>query len=387
MKDDLSFMADLPPTNGRYIVFDTETTGLNLNYDHILELAALEVLNGALTGKLFQIYIKPRTKIKKEATEVNNMDNDFYRKYYDKVYENERQLLINFLTFVDNSIIFAHNASFDCNFINKELEFHKLPKIPKEKFRCTMRIYKKLTVHNKIVSYSLENCALNFEIEHDKKRLHSGIYDAEICAKFLLKIFEKYNVNENTHESVKSSNASIESCIRMIGDLNSIKTCSPKYVQGLGSDKFESIYANGLKEDKDRAVKDLKSGLLSTIDQTHNNTGRDINDSEFLSDKELSVCITDFDNLSLVYTDSKATTNTMNPKEKLKNNISIQEKYDEKMKALKEMNRSYVINTQNQSGQDQNTFTSQRLQDERRKEFEKKIDKNTLKEHFQNFNK
>ncbi len=26
MKDDLSFMADLPPTNARYIVFDTETT-------------------------------------------------------------------------------------------------------------------------------------------------------------------------------------------------------------------------------------------------------------------------------------------------------------------------------------------------------------------------
>jgi DNA polymerase-3 subunit epsilon len=387
MKDDLTFMADLPPTNARYVVFDTETTGLNLNYDHILELAAIEVINGALTGNLFQVYIKPRTKIRKEATEVNNMDNDFYRKNYEKVYENERQLLINFLTFVDNCIIFAHNASFDCNFINKELEFHKLPKIPKEKFRCTMRIYKKFTVQNKIVSYSLESCAQNLQIESDKKRLHSGIYDAEICAKFLLKLFEKYNVNEKTHETVKSSSSSVESCLRIIGDLNGVKSCNPNYVQGLGGEKKEMISQYSLPDDRDKAAKELRSGLLSTIDQTCNNSSREMNNSEFLSDKELSVCITDFDNLSLNYTDSKVTTNTLNLKDNFKNNNTIQEKYDEKMKALKDINRSYVINTLNNPGHDQNTMTSQKIHDDRRKEFEKKIDRNTLREHFQNFNK
>src|SRR5689334_17614129 len=124
MKDEWTFMSILPPTSGRYIVFDTETTGLIPKYDHILEIAAVEVINGALTGSQFHVYIKPRTKIKKEATEVNKMDNSFYGKHYEKVFENEKQLLTNFLTFVGKSIIFAHNAIFDHNFINKELGFH-----------------------------------------------------------------------------------------------------------------------------------------------------------------------------------------------------------------------------------------------------------------------
>ena len=57
------------------------------------------------------------------------------------------------------------------------------------------------------------------------------------------------------------------------------------------------------------------------------------------------------------------------------------------MKAITEMNRSYVINTlNNKTGYDQNR-TVQKMVDENRKEFEKKIDKNTLKEQFQKLNK
>ena len=36
----------------RCIVFDTETTGINYKKDHILELAAVEVENFKLTGKI-----------------------------------------------------------------------------------------------------------------------------------------------------------------------------------------------------------------------------------------------------------------------------------------------------------------------------------------------
>ena len=97
IKDDWSFLSNLPPTIGRYIVFDTETTGLIPKYDHVLEVAAAEVIDGKLTGSQFHIYIKPRTKIRKEATEVNKMDNDFYKKHYENVFENEKQLLANFL--------------------------------------------------------------------------------------------------------------------------------------------------------------------------------------------------------------------------------------------------------------------------------------------------
>ena len=42
----------------RCIVFDTETTGIYHTKDHILELAAIEIVNFELTGQIMHIYIK-----------------------------------------------------------------------------------------------------------------------------------------------------------------------------------------------------------------------------------------------------------------------------------------------------------------------------------------
>jgi DNA polymerase-3 subunit epsilon len=391
MKDEWTFMSQLPQTVGRYVVFDTETTGLVPKSDHILEIAAIEVVNGALTGNQFHVYIKPRTRIRKEATEINKMDNEFYKKNYDKVYENEKQLLTNFLNFVNGSIIFTHNAVFDYNFISKELEYHNLPLIPKNNFRCTMRIYKKFTSQNKLMSYSLEKCAESFEIEIDKNRLHSGIYDTEITAKMLIRIFEKYNMKENTHVS---SNKSLESCLRNLNDGDDKKslTSSPTKSNPTARTNTLSLNTNTLPSERDKAARDLKLGLLTTMEDTNNISAQNMNE-DFLSQKELSVCITDFDNLSLVYTDSKATTNTLNPRVQETNTYnpgSIQTKYDDKIKALTDLNRTYVNNTMNNNTVNTSNINNrsvQQIHDNNRKEFEKKIDRNTLRDHFQNLNK
>ena len=67
MSEEWNFLSNLPSTLGRYIVFDTETTGLIPKYDQILEIAATEIINGKSTGNQFHVFIKPRTKIKKEG--------------------------------------------------------------------------------------------------------------------------------------------------------------------------------------------------------------------------------------------------------------------------------------------------------------------------------
>ena len=68
---DWSFLKILPPKNSHIIVFDTETTGLNYKYDHILELGAVEIENGKLTGKQFHIYIEPRKKISQNVIAIS----------------------------------------------------------------------------------------------------------------------------------------------------------------------------------------------------------------------------------------------------------------------------------------------------------------------------
>lgn len=138
----------LPSIDGRYIVLDTETTGLNIEDDHILEIAAIEIKNGFLTGNQFQGFLKPRNNINLQAQKKHKMNNNFYKENYEDTYESDKAIMQEFVKFLGDSIIFAHNALFDFKFLNNELKFWNLQEIDYKKFRCSMKIFKNLFDNN-----------------------------------------------------------------------------------------------------------------------------------------------------------------------------------------------------------------------------------------------
>ena len=140
MKLNEKLLSTLPIKLARYIILDTETTGL-LNEDHIIELAAVEVKNGKLTGIQFSGFFKARLKIKDRAFQIHHMDNNFFQKNCEYYIEDGKTLLMNFLDFLKDSLIFAHNADFDYKMLNRELEHYNLGSIKIERYRCTMRIF------------------------------------------------------------------------------------------------------------------------------------------------------------------------------------------------------------------------------------------------------
>ena len=66
-------MTYLPPKTGRYIVFDTETTGLEPKENNIIEIAGIEIMNGKLTGNQFHAFFCPRYKISETAEEKQEL--------------------------------------------------------------------------------------------------------------------------------------------------------------------------------------------------------------------------------------------------------------------------------------------------------------------------
>ena len=153
-----SFLYSVPPKIGRYIVLDSETTGLKKE-DHAIEIAAVELKDMIITGNEFQIMIKPRICMGKKAVKLHGITNQFYDDYYADAYKSEKQNLINFLNFLGDSIIFAHNALFDIGKINSELIFWGLSPIPRERFRCSKRIFKDV-IKKFDPSYDLKLCSL-----------------------------------------------------------------------------------------------------------------------------------------------------------------------------------------------------------------------------------
>jgi len=183
----------IPPRAGRYIVVDTETTGLSLS-DHVVELGAHEIINGRLTGAQFHIYIKPRIKMSEEVINIHGITNCFYDDYYQDIYSNDKQNLINFIRWVGNSLIFAHNASFDMSAINVELKNWGLNEMPVKRFRCSMKMFKDVVgriEHNFYDKYvSLEKCCEYFKLKANTNSYHNALFDAFMTARMVCKLYE-----------------------------------------------------------------------------------------------------------------------------------------------------------------------------------------------------
>ena len=104
--------------SNRLISFDTETTGLDFKSgDRVVEIGAVEILGRSKTGELFQTYLNPEGKEMSEgALEITNISNEQLKnapKFKDVVEE--------FIKFVNGAELVIHNAEFDIGFINNEL--------------------------------------------------------------------------------------------------------------------------------------------------------------------------------------------------------------------------------------------------------------------------
>ena len=204
----------IPPKKGRYIVLDTETTGLKKE-DHIVELGACEILNGNLTGSQFHIYIRPRLVMEKRVVDLHGISNQFYDEYYKNVYQDDKQNLLNFSKWVGDSIIFAHNAPFDMNTINKELFYWGLHEISPKKYRCSMRIFREIiSVTDPLYDMkytSLEKCCEYFNFHSNDKVFHNALFDSYMTARLVCKIFEKIDSDPVLYKEFSYNQQSMDS--------------------------------------------------------------------------------------------------------------------------------------------------------------------------------
>ena len=115
----------------RQIVFDLETTGFKFSQGHrIVEIGAVELINGAITGRNFHTYVNPERDMPADAQRVHGLSASFLR---DKpVFANET-VAPAFSKFVEGAELIAHNGiGFDLPFIQAELEAAGLQRLKNE---------------------------------------------------------------------------------------------------------------------------------------------------------------------------------------------------------------------------------------------------------------
>jgi DNA polymerase-3 subunit epsilon len=101
----------------REVVLDTETTGLDAaNGDRLIEVGCIEIVNRIPTGREFHHYLNPERDVHPDAVAVHGLTTAFLQ---DKPLF--KDVVDDFLAFITDAPLVAHNATFDLAFINAEL--------------------------------------------------------------------------------------------------------------------------------------------------------------------------------------------------------------------------------------------------------------------------
>lgn len=98
-----------------YVVFDTETTGLEPGRDEIVQLAALRIVNGRRPrGEVFETLVDPERPIPPSSTDIHGITEDMI-KGAPTIIEAGRR----FHDFARGAVLVAHNAPFDMEFLRR----------------------------------------------------------------------------------------------------------------------------------------------------------------------------------------------------------------------------------------------------------------------------
>lgn len=176
----------------RFVVFDTETTGLDTSKDRILSIGAIAINNGIIdVADSFEIYLK-QNEFNAETVEIHGI---LKEGTIEKI--SEEKAIEQFVSYLENAVLIAHHAAFDIEMINTSLKRMKLPQL-KNKSIDTGILYKKLEGKQNN-HYSLDKLCEEFKIPMHDRHIASG--DAYITAILFLKTVSKLKQERTLHYS------------------------------------------------------------------------------------------------------------------------------------------------------------------------------------------
>jgi DNA polymerase-3 subunit epsilon len=167
--------------NHRTVVLDTETTGVNPDEGHrIVEIGAVELIDGIATDREFHAYINPCRSMPIEAFNVHGLSAEFLRDkpLFDAIVD-------DFLAFIGDSPLVIHNAAFDMRFLNAEMKRCGRPLLDESRAIDTLAIARQRFPGQQA---NLDALCRRFGIDITHREKHGAIKDARLLAEVYLEL-------------------------------------------------------------------------------------------------------------------------------------------------------------------------------------------------------
>lgn len=169
------------------IVFDVESTGVDVTEDEIIQIAAIKLNKKGEVVDKFEKFLKNKKPVK-DSYYVHGFSDEMLQ----RIGEDKEKVLKEFVEYSKDSIIVGHNVQYDINILCSELERSNLGKPKFKTFYDTLDIYRRFYPGN--INYKLENLSKVYDTKH--KPSHDAMDDIIATGELLVRA-----INEKIKET------------------------------------------------------------------------------------------------------------------------------------------------------------------------------------------
>ena len=169
-----------------FIVFDTETTGLNTFHDDIIEIGAVKWSKQGITDSFEELMWVNKNKISPAAWEIHKIPLDEI-----EAARKPDEVLTAFSDFCDDRALVAHNVKFDFPMLNSNLVRTGLKPYQNEQVACSL-VYAK----EQLLPGKLSELAKHFKVNTESDSLHRALYDVNV----LIQVLDRFMKNNEPEE-------------------------------------------------------------------------------------------------------------------------------------------------------------------------------------------
>ena len=254
-------------SNDNIVVFDVESTGIDVTEDEIIQIAAIKINRRGEVIETFERFLK-------NVKPVGNsyFVHGFSDEKLSEIGEDKSIVLNDFLNFSRDSVIVGHNVQYDLNILNSELSRLNLPSPSYKAFYDTLDIYRRF--YPNLKNHKLETLSNIFKTNH--KPSHDAMDDIIATGELLTRAIEE-NIIPTSLERISLMTKHIKSFQFISSKLNSLfdkaKTLRPKdiVVEIINSFNIKSIYNGDSGKEKISRLRDFYVLLRDLDDENKSN--------------------------------------------------------------------------------------------------------------------
>lgn len=235
------------------IVFDVESTGVDVTEDEIIQIAAIKLNKKGEVVDKFEKFLKNKKPVK-DSYYVHGFSDEMLQ----RIGEDKEKVLKEFVEYSKDSIIVGHNVQYDINILCSELERSNLGNPKFKTFYDTLDIYRRFYPGN--INYKLENLSKVYDTKH--KPSHDAMDDIIATGELLVRaINEKIRETSMERMALMSKHLKVFTAIsKKLNELFKIAESKRPYelvACVMNGFNIKSMYAGDENKEKLNRLRDL----------------------------------------------------------------------------------------------------------------------------------